>query len=1350
MSRVTWHRPARIPVPALPSDRLTVALPPAADTQSNSSALLSMLLPLMSSVSIAAYLIAYHNKLTIFLAVGILTLSVGVTFAVRHQMRSATRKQKQGRADRYAAHVADVKQAAVAMAETQRAIAVWQWPSPERLWAIARRRRRVWERRPADPDFLRVRLGLGRGELATPLVLSASGDPTMEYDPDLMANASRVVATFGEVGKQPVLVDLGRAGVVSLVGPVEATRGACRALVCQVAVLHAPDDVTVMVSADGDDQAWEWASWLPHARDPRSHDPAMPSLVASGYTGLADAVEREVRQAHGAGAERRPPVSGDRDGARKRHTVIVVDGFRPNSPWAREPLARHLVEIAGPRTGLTVVALVQDTADEPSRVDARVRLDGRGHIEVEAADPAMVGVVAGGTADQPPIELCEATARAIAPLILTEENEAVLARAVPLAELLGIGDPANFDPEDLWASPGDERVLSASIGVASDGREVVLDLKEAAQGGMGPHGLIVGATGSGKSELLRTLLTGLAMSHSPDLLSLVLVDFKGGATFAGMTGLPHVAGLITNLADDLALVDRVRDALVGEQQRRQRMLRDAGNVDSLRQYQARQAAGGLDAQGRPLEPLPYLLVIVDEFGELLSLRPDFIDLFVQIGRVGRSLGIHLLLATQRLEEGRLRGLESHLSYRICLRTFSPGESRAVIGTTDAYQLPQLPGSGYLKVAESVYERVRVAHVSAPYVQPNPARVPESVPVAPVVLRPRQPVDEGETAEAADDPPALALVDGPTQMEVIVDRLVSSGQPVHQVWLEPLPPAVALDTLLGPVGVEDDRGLQAEMWLDRGGLRIPVGVTDLPLRQEQQALVLDFARQEPHLLVVGASQSGKSTFLRTLMLSGMLTHTPREMWFYGIDYGGGALHTLAGAPHVSGVAARGETERTSRVFSEARRLISDRAQLFRELGVGSMEDFRRLRDSGQLPSGVPAADAFVIIDNWGVLRAEFPDADEYVADIAANGPGVGVHLIMTANRWGDVRANVRDALGGRIELRLNDPGESEVDRKVAKLLQAGTPGRGITRPGLFYQTALPRLDGEDTVVGLREAQDEMVGKIAGEWQGPVAPPVRLLPEAIHVAEIPAGRQAVEERGVVVAIGERDLGPVRLDLTADDQHCLVIGDSGAGKSSFLRTWMRGLAARQTAGELRFMVVDYRHALMKVVPDSFVGAYAGDANAAGEYASQLAATLGKRLPPHDISPRELRRRSWWSGPELYLVIDDYDMAAANAGASPLRPLIDLLPYGCEIGFHVMLARRSGGFGRVVMTDPLISRVRELGAAGLMLSSDPREGALLGARRGAERPPGRGVLVRKRHDDELVQVLISDTDADEEGELD
>ena len=245
------------------------------------------------------------------------------------------------------------------------------------------------------------------------------------------------------------------------------------------------------------------------------------------------------------------------------------------------------------------------------------------------------------------------------------------------------------------------------IGLGEGGALVHLDIKESAQQGMGPHGLVIGATGSGKSEFLRTLVLGLAMTHSPEQLNMVLVDFKGGATFAGMSEMPHVSAVITNLAQELTLVDRMQDALSGEMVRRQELLREAGNFASIRDYEKARAAG------EDLAPLPSLFIVVDEFSEMLSAKPEFIDLFVAIGRLGRSLGLHLLLASQRLEEGRLRGLESHLSYRIGLRTFSAQESRAVLGVPDAYELPAVPGLGYLKPDPTTMTRFKAAYVSGP-------------------------------------------------------------------------------------------------------------------------------------------------------------------------------------------------------------------------------------------------------------------------------------------------------------------------------------------------------------------------------------------------------------------------------------------------------------------------------------------------------------------------------------------------------------------------------------------------------------------------------------------------------------
>ena len=274
-------------------------------------------------------------------------------------------------------------------------------------------------------------------------------------------------------------------------------------------------------------------------------------------------------------------------------------------------------------------------------------------------------------------------------------------------DLLGLGDVHRYDPGSAWRTRPARDRLRVPIGLGDGGEPIHLDLKEAAQQGMGPHGLVIGATGSGKSEFLRTLVLGLAITHSPEQLNMVLVDFKGGATFAGMSGMPHVSAMITNLENELTLVDRMQDALSGEMVRRQELLRDAGNYASVRDYERARAAG------EDLAPLPSLFIVVDEFSEMLSAKPEFIDIFVAIGRLGRSLGLHLLLASQRLEEGRLRGLESHLSYRVGLRTFSAQESRSVLGVPDAYELPPMPGLGFLKPDQSTLLRFKAAYVSGP-------------------------------------------------------------------------------------------------------------------------------------------------------------------------------------------------------------------------------------------------------------------------------------------------------------------------------------------------------------------------------------------------------------------------------------------------------------------------------------------------------------------------------------------------------------------------------------------------------------------------------------------------------------
>jgi S-DNA-T family DNA segregation ATPase FtsK/SpoIIIE len=532
--------------------------------------------------------------------------------------------------------------------------------------------------------------------------------------------------------------------------------------------------------------------------------------------------------------------------------------------------------------------------------------------------------------------------------------------------------------------------LRVPIGVDLDGSPVHLDLREPAVGGHGPHGLVIGATGSGKSELLRTLVTGLVLTHAPEELHLVLIDFKGGATFAGLADLPHTSAMITNLADDLTLVDRMHDALGGELERRQQLLREAGDVASVRDVPSAADLG-----------LATLLVVVDEFTELLAARPELAELFATIGRLGRSLGVHLLLASQRLDEGRLRGLESHLGFRIALRTFTAAESRAVLGGSQAHELPRRPGAGFLRTSPEELVRFQAELVSQPCRRAETDRV---VPLtaAPVV---------GSLREV-EEPPLLdrAVAAARTQ--------AGPGRRARQIWLPPLTSSPRLADLLTDVP-------------GSGPARLPVGLVDRPRQQRHEPLLLDLTGGAGHVAVVGAPRTGRSTLVATIVRSLAATAPPDRTRFAVLDLGSD-LDGLADLPHT--------IQRCGRDDGDALRALVRT--------VASETEQRRTSRDPRAP------DLYLVVDGWTTLRDRYPDVEAEITALAQDSLGVGVHLVLTASRWPDLRPSLRDVIGTRLELRLGDPLDSEHGRLAARAVPR-MPGRGLTPDGQHFLTAVTR-------------------------------------------------------------------------------------------------------------------------------------------------------------------------------------------------------------------------------------------------------------------------------------------------------
>jgi len=1317
-----------------------VASPPTVpDSGGGFTGAMQLLMPMMGGGGMLLMMVANRNPIMMIAGLGMLAATVlgGIGAFISQRTGAARRFTHQRR--RYLEYLDEVRDQIREDAAAQRAAVRHRHPDPATLPDLIRDPHRLWERRPSDADFLVLRVGLGQDRLWRKVtLLTQSGNPLVELDPVTHAAARLLVDRDRLLDQMPVAVPL--HGVVSVVGPPAETRNLVRAMAAQLVVLHAPDDVRLACCLGGSAAAeFEWLKWLPHCLHPTDFDgPAPRRLVASDQAGLVSLLQSDIAQRVAEVSQARR-LGAAHHRYRGSRLVVVIDQL---SAGPVNPLA-HLDNDLGPaELGMAVMVLVPDRRYEPSHVDVRVTCDGH-QVRVEdlrrvpdaRADEERIrrhrtqGATQGRADQVGPVEI-GALARQVSPLRLVSEavHEAPLETTVDLRSLLGITDEATYDVNPYWTPRLMPDFLKSPFGVGTAGNPVYLDIKEAALGGMGPHGLCVGATGSGKSEVLRTLVLTLTMTHPPERLSLVLVDYKGGATFAGLNDLPHTSAMISNLSDDSGLVDRLHDAIQGEMKRRQQILLDAGQLPNITEYNRRRDAG------TPLPPLPNLLVIIDEFSELLTAKPDFIELFIAIGRIGRALGIHQLLASQRLEEGRLRGLESYLSYRIGLRTFNEQESRVVLGVPEAYWLPPLPGSGYLKVDTTVFERFKAAYVSGPYRPPAGAEVTGAAPVpAPFPLHNDVEAWLAERDMSAARPVAVAEDNpmDPSTLDVVVRRLREHGQRVHQIWLPPLPPALALDSIIGTPVHDPAYGLTVAQPERRGTLAIPLGLLDRPTEQKQEPFVLDISGGGGHVCILGAPLTGKSTLLRTLVASAALTHTPQDIAFYCVDLGGGTLAALANLPHVGGVAGRLDTDRVRRTVAEVSQLMDEREQLFAQRGIDSIETMRQMHREGRLPE-LAAADIVLVIDNYPLLKTEFEDLAEIVQDIGARGLGYAVHLVLTAGRWADLRMQLQAVIGTRIELRLNDPLDSTIKRKAAENLRADTPGRCLTQDALMAHIALPRIDGDADPATLQTGLNSLVTGVAAAWTGQRAPAIRMLPPTVTYDEV--AKQVTDDDRIRLGVDETELRPALLDLFGADQHLLAFGEVACGKTALLRLLVHDLTTRYTDDQVVFAVIDVRRTLLDVVLEPYLGAYAGTSTAAQGLVNGVAGELRKRLPPDDVTVKQLRDRSWWTGPEIVVLCDDYDLLSGG-GPGPLAPFLEFLPQSRDLGFHLVVVRRSGGAGRAIH-EPVPQRMKEVGCAGLLMSGERQEGQLWPQAYLSVQPPGRGYLVRKNRRPTLVQL--------------
>jgi S-DNA-T family DNA segregation ATPase FtsK/SpoIIIE len=1094
-----FNRPPRL----LPPERVTrfqlPAPPPEADRRP--LPVLMAVVPLVLGVAMAYFL---HQVYLLAIAGLTPAMLIGSYLSERKHGKKTTAR----RAAQYQQHKARIEADAREALDAERAQRVHQFPDPAAVLSIAAGpRRRLWERRRTDPDYLVLRVGTA--SLPSQVELS---------DPERDEHRRQVIWTIPEA---PVTVSFPERGVLGVAGPGDLPRATGRWLVAQAAALHSPNDLRICLLTDSSGRvSWEWARWLPHCRPQGGQDTAMligndAESVATRIAellALIDARRQAAADAGGQSARFRPDILVIFDGARKLRML----------PGAVQVLTD------GPRFGIYAVCLDGDEQLLPAECQAVVVVGREGaHVQQARAEP-LPRVRPDGV--QP--AWCTRLARSMTAIrdVSDADDASILPESSRLLDVLGLEPPGGLAIAGRWRQSG--RSTLAVAGESYDG-PFAIDLRKD-----GPHALIAGTTGSGKSELLQTLVASLAVANRPDEMTFVLVDYKGGSAFADCAALPHTVGMVTDL--DPHQVSRALGSLSAELTRREHLLAATGAKD-IEAYQVL-------ADTRRARPLPRLVLVIDEFATLVRELPDFVTGLVNIAQRGRSLGLHLILATQRPSGAVSADIRANTNLRIALRVTDPAESADVIGTADAARIAaSTPGRAYVRLGHASIVPFQAARVGGR--RPDPGRT--------VTTRPwLAPLDWGGLGKPEPLRPGSAVRREAehTDLSVLVGAIADAAAQLriprpHSPWLTPLPERLLLDdTMQAGYGVQP----------------ASFGMIDLPAQQRQDPAVVDLGAFT-HLMAAGAPRSGRSQLLRSVAGALALTHSAADVHLYGIDCGNGALLPLAELPHCGAVVSRTQAERATRLLKRLDAELTRRQELLAASGFAGIGEQRLVAaPAAQLPH------VFVLLDRWEGFTTSLGDLEagrltEILTRLLSEGASAGMHLVMTGDRTllvGRISALCEEKLTFRLAEREDyrlaglNPRELPGDLPPGRAFRAGT--------GAELQVALlsPDVTGPGQAAAIASiavrcrARDAAVPEASRPFR------VDVLPSHVSFADAWQLRPAaVGPLWGLVGIGGDTLTALGPDLAAGSPCFIVAGPAKSGRSSILLSMARSFLAAGT---------------------------------------------------------------------------------------------------------------------------------------------------------------------------------------------
>lgn len=1368
------ERPPRLQ-PTLPRGTVEIPAPPGRDT-SQQGIIQQVALPL---VTVGGFLLVSLLGGQGNLAMQLLTtVPMGIAAVVTttlawREWRRARRDEAAAR-EAYILQLTDLRREMELQQQQQQEFYQHNYPDPDALFQIIAKEgetsARLWERRSTDPDFGALRLGVGN---RASTVIYQAPSSVADDGGDLPKEANRLAGDSRILRHAPILVRLFHQmteddnfadaeaeptyHAVGLCGSAAELYPAVYAMLAGFVLFHSPAEANLLLVAPGSaTNQWSWMRPLPHCPLPRRRDQrqvypiCIEEKTGSGGPTRVKAFWRHLRTE----LDRREMRLQDKDSRFDRlpFLLVIVDLLQLQNPDSTlsaladvegEAAVAKLMQM-GDQLGVGVLFLAPERNRLPSQCQAVLELARTSTGTETAFRFAAVGNDAHrfrGQADTVNgVDQISRMALSLSKLNVRLAYGQDVPAALGFMEMFGRQTLEDLEMGRAWERsklPEAAEWMSGLVGMMSGGelRQMTYSADRD-----GVHGMVAGSTGSGKSELLMTLILGLCVRYDPSIINFVLIDFKGGAAFEPFRNLPHCVDIVTNLEG--AMVDRMFAAIIAELNRRQEINRRE-EVKHIVHY--RQKGYHLDP-ARP--PYPHLFVFIDEFAEMIAGNAEYKAQLDSITRLGRALGVSLILAAQR-PTGVTDQMRANIKFRICLRVETREESGEMLRRPEAAYLPPgVPGRGYLQIGNENIELIQVAYSGEDYLHN---------------LMDDEMTPEGATALNQDIVWLRRLgtkFEAPKLFEVLVaemDQLArSSGVPVQKKpWPSPLPKApqsLSLGDMIPEIEYipasdliytrpEDAASSPCfepilTAWLDgtqptwgsldwsERAMHAVVGLVDDPSHAAQRVLRLNF--QHGHVAVFGTSAAGKSTLLRTVALALAALHTPEMLHLYLVDFGNRSLDVLSGLPHTGAFITANETERLQRLLNYLTEVVEGRKQALASARANSLYSYN------QNPSNRPMPAVLVLIDNFAEFKDSFEDLLPQLTSLIRDGLSNGLHFIVTGEQSSALPSKVYALFTERLAFKLAEMGEygNIVGRGVTAITD--TPGRGyLAFEGcpLEFQALLPvkPTDAQrDTGSDETRALAELVDRISQSWATQQVNP-DLLPVPVHVLQPLVTLESILEESapddesisVPLGIQDRNLQPALVDL-GQVMHSAVSGTQLSGKTNLLWSWIISLAYRYSPAQVGMVLVDslgyladYR-GLRSLAELPHVLGVVTETSHMEELCAHLA------YEQENLSPGEAPSR------QIFIFIDNYDdfnelkadsdLLTRLTRSKPGRPLVHFILSGTPLGM------RSG--------DDFLRRVTQ-SRFGLATNKDavgesPHNATLPRSLRDSELPIGRGFIVR------------------------